>query len=188
MSRTRSGAAALAVLSCFFIGYCAAGYAYLRTRTTIWLAYYAIYPGDIGPGWRLIPDVSDLAQWILARRSAAELRQPFTDLPGTLYTATVGFRKDRPLTEEERKRAKELAVTFYRAGVPVGAELEGPAGCSAVHQAVIQGDAWAANFLLSLGSLRNIPGNPKASFPGCDEDVITFARLRGVALKPDGSQ
>lgn len=185
----RRGAIVLLVLSCLYMGYCAAGYAYLRGRTIYELTYYAIYPGDIAPGWRLVPDAGDLARWTLEMRSPTQLREQFLLLPATLYSGTLGLRKySEPLTEQQWKRAKELAAIFYRAGIPIGSKLVGPAGCSAVHQAVLEGDVRAANFLLALGKLRDVAGDPKATFPGCNEDVITFANSRGMALNPGESR
>jgi hypothetical protein len=122
----------------------------------------------------------------LFSKTDVDIREDFHRYGFTLYSGVVGYRDVRlspsdARSSEEIYFLREVASHVLRAGV--GLDWVDGAGCTAIHQALIEGDIPSAKFLIHLGGGGQILGIPDASFKLCRLDVDSLAATKGLSLK-----
>lgn len=127
-----------------------------------------------------------LAQRALYSKTEAEIREDFRRYGYTLYSGAVGYREaslphNAPRSADEVQFLRDVASFVHRAGV--GLDWVDGAGCTAIHQALIESDASSAKYLLELGAGEQVGPNPAASYKLCRLDVAGLAAEKGLSLK-----
>lgn len=133
----------------------------------------------------LVPFKKDLAQHALYSKTQVEVQADFRRYGYTLYSGVLGYREaaqpqNAPRPVEEITMLRDFASFAHRAGV--GLNWVDGAGCTAVHQALMESDASSAKYLLELGAGDSMAPNPAASYEPCRLDVSSLAAKKGLPL------
>lgn len=186
--RTRVLPLSVAGLTAVFVcaAYAVAGYMAIRAMPVTLLVDLSLYPENIANQWAFVPFKKGLAQRALYSKTEAEIREDFRRYGYTLYSGVVGYReatlpRNAPRPAEDVKFLRDVASFVHRAGV--GLEWVDGAGCTAIHQALIESDASSAKYLMELGAGDQVGANPAASYKPCRLDVASLAAEKGLSLK-----
>lgn len=119
-------------------------------------------------------------------KTHAEVQEDFRRYGYTLYSGALDYReatllRTAPRPAEDVKMLRDIASFIHGAGV--GLEWVDGAGCTAIHQALLESDTSSAKYLLELGAADPIGSNPAASYKPCRSDVTTLAAEKGLSLK-----
>lgn len=176
-----TGAVGVALYACYvFVGYVS-----IKALPTTLLIDASLYPQNLAKHWVLMPFKRQLAQYSLYSKTPTQVQEDFRRYGYTLYSGVIGYRdvtipRNTPRPAAEVRMIRDIASFVYRSGV--GIDWVDQAGCSAIHQALIESDLSSVRYLQELGGKISTSSNPTASYRLCRLDTATLAAEKGLSL------